>query len=160
MSRTPPPTPTEGLQRPFGPNTVHTYDRNKVGGLRTAVASALLLVCILLLHQEFNGPWPKNGPKMRVCVGDYGSVLCSQMFIDKDTVINAVTSSHDAHLLKLDNREDDMITRINHWMTSVMEEIHEREEIDRNRARVAEINNLIDHLRDEMDNLDLVGPNY
>lgn len=87
-------------------------------------------------------------------------VYLLQLFVDKDTIINAVTSSHDIHLLKIDNREDDIVTRINQWMTSMIENIHDKEEIDRNRQRVSEINNLIDHLRDEMDNLDLVGPNY
>ena len=80
--------------------------------------------------------------------------------MDKDTIINAVTSSHDVHLLKIDNREDDIVTRINQWMTSLMETIHETEEIQRNRARVSEVNNLIDHLREEIDNLDLAGANY
>lgn len=42
----------------------------------------------------------------------------------------------------------------------MIEEIHDTEEISRNRARVSEINNLIDHLRDEIDTLDVVGPNY
>ena len=36
-----------------------------------------------------------------------------------------------------------------------MEEIHDIEEVQRNRSRITEINNLIDHLRDEIDNLDL-----
>ena len=80
--------------------------------------------------------------------------------MDKDTIINAVTSSHDVHLLKIDNREDDIVTRINQWMSSMMQEIHEKEEIQRNRSRVSEINNLIDHLRDELDNLDLHGGAY
>ena len=83
-----------------------------------------------------------------------------QLFVDKDTIINAVTSSHDVHLLKIDNREDDIVTRINQWMSSMMQEIHEKEEIQRNRSRVSEINNLIDHLRDELDNLDLHGGAY
>ncbi len=48
--------PTEGLQRPYGQYTVCTYDMQfdpmwkegaKVGGLRTAVESALLLVPML-----------------------------------------------------------------------------------------------------------------
>ena len=86
--------------------------------------------------------------------------IFKQLFVDKDTIINAVTSSHDIHLLKIDNREDDIVTRINQWMTTMIEDIHQKEEIERNRQRVSEINNLIDHLRDEMDNLDLVGPNY
>lgn len=83
-----------------------------------------------------------------------------QLFVDKDTIINAVTSSHDVHLLKIDNREDDIVTRINQWLATLMEGIHEKEEIQRNRARVSEVNNLIDHLRDEVENLDLGGANY
>ena len=76
------------------------------------------------------------------------------MFVDKDTIINAVTSSHDVHLLKIDNKEDDMVTRINGWMKGTIEKIHFEQEVRRNRERVTEINNLIDNLRDEMDNLE------
>ena len=83
-----------------------------------------------------------------------------QLFVDKDTIINAVSSSHDVHLLKIDNREDELVTRINGWMTDFIEETHQKEEIIRNRARVTEINNLIDHLRDELDNLDLQTSPY
>lgn len=71
-----------------------------------------------------------------------------------------MTSSHDVHLLKIDNREDELITRINQWMQNMMETIHVTEEVKRNRERVTEVNNLIDHLRDEIDNLDLQGQNY
>lgn len=81
------------------------------------------------------------------------------LMVDKDTVNNAVTSSHDIHLLKIDNREDEIITHINQWLKNIIESIHEQEEIKRDRQRVAEITNLIDHLRDEVDNLDL-GGNY
>ncbi|XP_029431988.1 dynein regulatory complex subunit 3 isoform X3 [Rhinatrema bivittatum] len=35
------------------------------------------------------------------------------LFIDKDTIVNAVAASHDIHLLKIDNLEDDLITKIN-----------------------------------------------
>lgn len=81
--------------------------------------------------------------------------LFLQLMVDKDTVINAVTSSHDIHLLKIDNREDDIITRINTWMKGLIDSVHDEEEVQRNRARVAEVTNFIDHLRDEVDNLDL-----
>ena len=63
-------------------------------------------------------------------------------------------------MLKIDNREDDLITRINGWMSTMMDDIHKTEEVARNRARVTEINNLIDHLRDEIDNLDLRNQDY
>ena len=82
------------------------------------------------------------------------------MFVDKDTIINAVTSSRDVHLLKIDNREDDIITGINHWLSCMMDEMHEDEEVKRNRARVTEINHLIDHLREEIDNSDFQNQDY
>lgn len=78
-----------------------------------------------------------------------------KLMVDKDTVINAVTSSHDIHLLKIDNSEDDIVTRINAWMKGLIDGVHDEEEVQRNRARVAEITNFIDHLKDEADNLDL-----
>ena len=84
-----------------------------------------------------------------------------RLFVDKDTIMNAVSSSHDAHLLKIDNKEDDIVTRINNWLKSMIETIHEEQEIKRNRSRVTEINHLIDHLREEIDNLEMVsGHNY
>ena len=84
-----------------------------------------------------------------------------QLFVDKDTIINAVTSSHDVHLLKIDNKEDDIVTRINNWMKTTIEKIHYEQEVKRNRERVAEINNLIDHLREEIENLEVLqGTGY
>lgn len=83
------------------------------------------------------------------------------LFVDKDTIINAVTSSHDVHLLKIDNKEDDMVTRINAWMKNLIEKIHEEQEIIRNRVRVSEIKNLIDHLRDDIESLEVLqGAGY
>uniref|UniRef100_A0A8C4WGQ3 Dynein regulatory complex subunit 3 n=1 Tax=Gopherus evgoodei TaxID=1825980 RepID=A0A8C4WGQ3_9SAUR len=45
------------------------------------------------------------------------------LFVDKDTIVNAVNASHDIHLLKIDNREDDIITKANSWSSSVIEEV-------------------------------------
>lgn len=77
------------------------------------------------------------------------------LFVDKDTIMNAVSTSHDVHLLKIDNKEDDIVTRVNNWLKTMIETIHEEQEITRNRARVTEINHLIDHLREEIDNLEM-----
>lgn len=77
--------------------------------------------------------------------------------MDKDTIMNAVSSSHDVHLLKIDNKEDDIVTRINNWMKHLIETIHDEQEVKRSRHRVTEINHLIDHLRDEIENLELTG---
>ena len=70
----------------------------------------------------------------------------------------AVTTSHDVHLLKIDNCEDAIVTSVNRWYAGLMGRVHETEEVERNRARVLEVNNLVDHLRDEIDNVD--WPSY
>ncbi|XP_071814847.1 dynein regulatory complex subunit 3-like [Apostichopus japonicus] len=79
------------------------------------------------------------------------------LLVDKDTITSAVNASHDVHLLKIDNREDDIIQRANGWMASLMETIHQEEEVLRNRDRVKEINNYIDNLKEEIRSLELPG---
>ena len=70
--------------------------------------------------------------------------------VDRDTVVNALQTSHDLHLLKIDSREDDMISKIKNWLSTMIEQIHDEEEYKRNRKRVMEINRLVDYLRDEI----------
>ncbi|MEE6497805.1 hypothetical protein FKM82_002866 [Ascaphus truei] len=76
------------------------------------------------------------------------------LFVDKDTIVNAVNASHDIHLLKIDNREDELVTKINSWATNLIQKVH-RDEMQRNRKRVAEITSYIDHVRDELDNMEV-----
>ncbi|XP_040604701.1 dynein regulatory complex subunit 3 [Mesocricetus auratus] len=75
------------------------------------------------------------------------------LFVDKDTTVNAVGASHDIHLLKIDNREDELVTGINSWCAHLLDKIH-KDEIMRNRKRVKEINQYIDHMQSELDNLE------
>ncbi|XP_040830478.1 dynein regulatory complex subunit 3 [Ochotona curzoniae] len=75
------------------------------------------------------------------------------LFVDKDTVVNAVGASHDIHLLKIDNREDELVTRINSWCTQLLDKIH-KDEITRNRKRVREINQYVDHMQRELESLE------
>ncbi|XP_062820661.1 dynein regulatory complex subunit 3 isoform X2 [Anolis carolinensis] len=77
------------------------------------------------------------------------------LFVDKDTIVNAVNASHDIHLLKIDNREDEIVTKSNSWASVLIERVH-NDEINRNRSRVLEINQYIDHLRSELDNWDIL----
>lgn len=49
--------------------------------------------------------------------------LAHQLFVDKDTIVNAVGASHDIHLLKIDNREDELVTRINSWCTHLVDKV-------------------------------------
>ena len=49
------------------------------------------------------------------------------------------------------------MTRSNTNMQTMIETIHS-DEVKRNRSRVAEINNLIDHFRDEAESYEMSGP--
>jgi len=79
---------------------------------------------------------------------------CLQLFVDKDTIVNAIGASHDVHLVKIDNREDEIVTRSGGWISSLMQGIHKSECV-RNRTRVVEISNYIDHSRSEVETLDM-----
>uniref|UniRef100_A0A8C7J7Z5 Dynein regulatory complex subunit 3 n=1 Tax=Oncorhynchus kisutch TaxID=8019 RepID=A0A8C7J7Z5_ONCKI len=74
------------------------------------------------------------------------------LFVDKDTVINAVSASHDTHLMKIDNREDELMTSCNSWMSALMKSVQD-EEVKRNRKRISEIHNYIDYVRDQLDEM-------
>lgn len=76
------------------------------------------------------------------------------LFVDKETIVNAIGASHDVHLLKLDNREDEIVTRSGAWLTSLVAKLH-AEEARRNRKRVVEVSNFVDHLREDVDSLDM-----
>lgn len=75
------------------------------------------------------------------------------LFVDKDTIVNAVSASHDAHTFRIDNKEDDIVTRANTYVQTLVEKIHS-DEIKRNRSRVTEINTLLDHYREELENFE------
>ncbi|XP_056144435.1 dynein regulatory complex subunit 3 [Lampris incognitus] len=72
------------------------------------------------------------------------------LLVDTETVINAVSSAHNSHLLRINNREDELVTRVNAWMGSLTEEIR-TEQIQRHGKRISEILNYVDHLEDGLE---------
>ncbi|XP_067285156.1 dynein regulatory complex subunit 3 [Pseudorasbora parva] len=78
----------------------------------------------------------------------------AMLLVDKDTVSNAVSASHDTHLQKIDNREDELLTRINSWMGGLLKSIH-NDEVKRNRNRISEIQNYISFVKDELEDMAL-----
>lgn len=76
-----------------------------------------------------------------------------ELFTDKDTVLNACQTSDEFHRTKIDQREDEMSSRISNWFTTMMDNIHEEEEYQRNRKRIIEISRLIDHLRGDIEDM-------
>lgn len=65
--------------------------------------------------------------------------------------MNACQTSDEIHRTKIDQREDEMFSRISNWLTTMMDNIHEEEENKRNRKRIIEISRLIDYLRADIE---------
>ncbi|TRY98968.1 hypothetical protein DNTS_001235 [Danionella cerebrum] len=82
----------------------------------------------------------------------------AMLLVDKDTVTNAVSASHDTHLLKIDNREDQLLTQVNGWMNGLLQSIS-NEEVKRNRKRVSEIRNYITFVKEELESA-LESPSF
>ncbi|XP_060758596.1 dynein regulatory complex subunit 3 [Neoarius graeffei] len=89
----------------------------------------------------------------RVAKNEPGEDLSDVMhllFVDKDTMINTVNASHDTHLLKIDNREDELLTRLSGWKSAVMKSIHD-DEVKRNRKRISEIHKYVDYSLEKLE---------
>ncbi|XDV13805.1 hypothetical protein PO909_002132 [Leuciscus waleckii] len=46
-----------------------------------------------------------------------------KLLVDKDTVTNAVSASHYTHLQKIDDRENELLARINSWKSSLLKSV-------------------------------------
>ena len=68
--------------------------------------------------------------------------------MDKDTLITALNTAHDTHLLAIDNKEDDIACRAGKDLAAILEEIQSNE-LARNRKKVSEIDHYIDLQRQE-----------
>ncbi|KAK4467450.1 hypothetical protein MN116_009037 [Schistosoma mekongi] len=77
------------------------------------------------------------------------------IFIDKESVTNALTASNDAHLLKIDDFADKISEKAKNWIRETINSIYSGEKYSRNRARAMEINHFIDALRNDVENLDI-----
>ncbi|KAJ3321556.1 Dynein regulatory complex subunit 3 [Boothiomyces sp. JEL0866] len=69
---------------------------------------------------------------------------------DKDVLMNAVNSSHDFRMLKLDQQEDGLVTGLAKDLESIVKDMYSNE-IKRNRDRVSEILALLDKSNAEID---------
>ncbi len=67
--------------------------------------------------------------------------------------MNACQTSDEIHRTKIDQREDEMFSRISNWLATMMDNIHDEEEYKRNRKRIIEISRLIDYLRADIEDM-------
>ena len=77
-----------------------------------------------------------------------------QLVAEKEFLIAMLTTSHDLHLLRIDTREDALVRRSSDWVGALIDDMHERVEMRRNRERITEICHFVDHLRDQVDEIE------
>lgn len=73
-----------------------------------------------------------------------------QLLTDKDTLVSALNTSHDSHLLAIDAREDSIAHRSKSDLSHLLEGLGE-EELARNRRKVTEIRQYIDWEKQEVE---------
>ncbi|XP_058509505.1 dynein regulatory complex subunit 3 [Solea solea] len=71
------------------------------------------------------------------------------LFMDKDTVMDALATAHDNHLQKINDRETQLVTRVDAWRVALIKEIQDKE-LKRNRACVSDILRYTDYLREQL----------
>uniref|UniRef100_A0A3B4BAV8 Uncharacterized protein n=1 Tax=Periophthalmus magnuspinnatus TaxID=409849 RepID=A0A3B4BAV8_9GOBI len=74
------------------------------------------------------------------------------VFLDKETVMGALTTAHENHLLIIRDRENQMITRANAWKSRLIKKLQEKE-IQRNRKVLSHITTCVDHYDEELHKL-------
>ncbi len=70
--------------------------------------------------------------------------------MDKDTLVGAINASHDAHSMAIDNKEDHLSSRAKRDLSALLETI-QGAELERNRQKVVELEQYVEHQRDELE---------
>ena len=66
--------------------------------------------------------------------------------------MSALNTSHDTHMLAIDNKEDDIVKRANKDLKALLESIQEAE-LKRNRQKVVEIDQYIKQQREDLEEM-------
>nr|CDS29174.1 leucine rich repeat containing protein 48 [Hymenolepis microstoma] len=77
------------------------------------------------------------------------------IFADRENVLSALGNSKEAHLNVIDSAEERIIKSTRVWFDELMTNLHEKEEKERHKNRVVEINLYIDAQRVDLESLDL-----
>ncbi|XP_069380931.1 dynein regulatory complex subunit 3 [Paralichthys olivaceus] len=72
------------------------------------------------------------------------------LFTNKNMVMDALTTGHDNHLLKINDRETQMLTRVNAWKVSLIKGIQDKE-LKRNHTCISDTLKHMDHLREQLE---------
>uniref|UniRef100_A0A3Q3W139 Dynein regulatory complex subunit 3 n=1 Tax=Mola mola TaxID=94237 RepID=A0A3Q3W139_MOLML len=72
------------------------------------------------------------------------------LFTDRDMVLDALTGGHDNRLLKINDRETQLVSGINAWKVALIEGIQEKE-LQQNRMRISGIYRYVEYLKKQLE---------
>ncbi|XP_070837741.1 dynein regulatory complex subunit 3 [Chaetodon trifascialis] len=72
------------------------------------------------------------------------------LFTDRDTVMDALATGHENHLLKINDRETRLVTRVNDWKMALIKGIEDKE-LKQSRMRISDIHRYADFLREQLE---------
>ena len=75
------------------------------------------------------------------------------LLVDKDAFMGSISSSHDLHLLAVDNKEDTILQQLRKDTADYVNQLAE-EEVKRNRGRVLEIMRYIGNEQEDMETME------
>ncbi|XP_025832524.1 dynein regulatory complex subunit 3-like [Agrilus planipennis] len=77
------------------------------------------------------------------------------LFVDKDTLGNALGGTHDIHMQTIDAREDLLIGRARSWLSNIVDNLYENE-IKTNRMKILEIKHFLEVQTSEFEELVMI----
>lgn len=78
--------------------------------------------------------------------------------MDKDTLVSAINTAHDTHMLAIDSREDIISQQTSKDMSALINDIQDAE-VKRNRQKVLEVDLYIEHQKEELGAIEMTTPN-
>ncbi|XP_070780011.1 dynein regulatory complex subunit 3 [Enoplosus armatus] len=74
------------------------------------------------------------------------------LFTDRDAVMDALAAGHDNHLLQINDRETQLVTRVNAWKVALIKGIQD-EQLKGSRMRISDIHIYVGHMREQLEEL-------
>ncbi|XP_047427844.1 dynein regulatory complex subunit 3 isoform X2 [Mugil cephalus] len=74
------------------------------------------------------------------------------LFADKDAVMDALATGHDNHVVKINDRETQLVTCVSTWKGTLFKGIQDKE-TERNRMCISDMNTYMDRLKEQLEEM-------
>nr|XP_029133621.1 dynein regulatory complex subunit 3 [Labrus bergylta] len=72
------------------------------------------------------------------------------LFTDRDAVMDALETAHENHLLRINDRQTQLLTRVSAWKVAIIEMVRDKE-LEGNRTRISDFHRYTDILKEQLE---------